>query len=135
MNFEQRARCISDQYSGYVAIDDIRVNGAMTLGEDIADLAGEVLAYEAWKDATRGQKPYKRDGLTPDQRFFVGFAQWACQNTRPEEQRQRALTDYHSPPRYRVNGVVVNMPEFAKAFACKAGAPMTKRAASVCSIW
>jgi endothelin-converting enzyme/putative endopeptidase len=133
--FEERAKCISDQYGRYVAIDDIRVNSAMTLGEDIADLAGQVLAYAAWKQATRGAKPYKRDGLTPDQRFFVGFAQWACSNMRPEEQRERALTDYHSPPRYRINGVVVNMPEFAKAFACKAGAPMRKPAASTCSIW
>ena len=108
---------------------------ALTLGEDIADLGGEVLAYEAWKSAVGDRKLTDRDGFTPDQRFFIGFAQWACENARAEQQREWALTNVRSPARYRVNGVVVNMPEFAQAFSCKPDAPMTKPAAKVCSIW
>jgi endothelin-converting enzyme/putative endopeptidase len=134
-SFAERARCVSDQYGGYNAVDDIKINSALTLGEDLADLGGEILAYEAWKDAVKDQELGDRDGLTPDQRFFVGFAQWACENTRPEQQREWALTNPHSPAKYRINGVVVNMPEFAKAFSCKSGAPMTKPAGKACSIW
>jgi len=134
-NFAERAKCVSDQYGAYIAVDDIKINSALTLGEDIADLGGEILAYEAWKDAVNDQELGDRDGLTPDQRFFVGFAQWACENTRPEQQREWALTNPHSPAKYRINGVVVNMPEFAKAFSCKSGAPMTKPAGEACSIW
>jgi putative endopeptidase len=74
------------------------------------------------------------DGLTPEQRFFIGFAQWDCANERPEELRMRAQVDPHSPATYRINGVVVNMPEFAKAFSCKAGQPMVKPPAKVCRI-
>jgi endothelin-converting enzyme/putative endopeptidase len=133
--FTERAQCVADQYGAYIAIDDIKVNSALTLGEDIADLGGEVLAYDAWKEAVKGLDLADRDGLTPDQRFFVGFAQWDCENVRPEQQRESALTDPHSPPKYRINGVVVNMPEFAKAFSCMAGAPMTKPAGKACSIW
>lgn len=133
--FAERAKCISDKYSQYEVVDGLKVNGALTLGEDVADLGGEVLAYEAWKDAVKGMELPMRDGLTPDQRFFVGFAQWACSNMRPEQERELALTDPHSPPRYRVNGVVVNMPEFAKAFQCRPGAPMTKPAGQACRIW
>jgi endothelin-converting enzyme/putative endopeptidase len=133
--FAERAKCISDQYSQYEVVDGLKVNGALTLGEDVADLGGQVLAYEAWKDAVKGMELPVRDGLTPDQRFFVGFAQWSCSNMRPEQEREQVLTDPHSPPRYRVNGVVVNMPEFARAFQCRPGAPMTKPAGQACRIW
>ena len=75
------------------------------------------------------------DGLNPDQRFFVGFAQWACANNRPEEMRVRAVTDPHSPAQYRINGVVVNMPEFSQAFSCKAGQPMVNAPEKVCKVW
>jgi putative endopeptidase len=75
------------------------------------------------------------DGLTPDQRFFVGFAQWACENNRPENERANAITDPHSPGKYRINGVVVNMPEFATAFSCKEGQAMVKPAPKVCKVW
>ena len=134
-NFAERAKCVSDQYGAYIAVDDIRINSALTLGEDLADLGGEILAYAAWKDAVKDRTLEDRDGLTPDQRFFVGFAQWDCDNTRPEQLREWALTNPHSPAKYRINGVVVNMPEFAKAFSCKTGAPMTKAAGKACSIW
>lgn len=133
--FASRAKCVSDQYGAYVAVDDIHVNSALTLGEDVADLGGEILAYQAWKDAEKGRTLAPADGLTPDQRFFVGFAQWACENVRPEQQREWALTNPHSPAKYRINGVVVNMPEFARAFSCKAASPMTKPQDRVCAVW
>ena len=86
----------------------------------------------AWKKQISEKKLESRDGFTPEQRFFVGFAQWACENDRPENQRVHALTDPHSPGRYRVNGLVVNMPEFEKAFACKPGSPWCARIAVGC---
>ncbi|PYY20295.1 MAG: M13 family peptidase [Acidobacteria bacterium] len=133
--FTQRTQCVEDQYSKYVVVDDVHINGKLTLGEDVADLGGEILAYNAWKDATKDKNLQPANDLTPDQRFFVGFAQWACENTRPEDARLRALTDPHSPARYRINGVVVNMPDFTQAFSCKAGQPMTKAADQVCRVW
>jgi putative endopeptidase len=137
--FNQRAQCIVDQYAQYTVVDDIRINSRLTLGEDAADLGGLLLAWMAWKSdiaadvAHAAQK--KRDGLTPEQRFFVGYAQWTCENQRPERLRVNAATDPHSPGKYRVNGVVVNMPEFARAFACKPGQAMVKPAGKVCRIW
>jgi len=133
--FDARTACIRDQYSQYVAVDDVHVNGELTLGENVADLGGEILAYMAWQDATKDKQLQPVDGLSPDQRFFVGFAQWACGNERPEEQRMLALTNEHAPLRYRVNGVVVNMPEFAKAFSCKAGHPMVNPPEKLCRVW
>jgi len=133
--FIERAKCLVDQYAAYTAVDDVNVDGLLTLSENIADLGGEMLAYEAWKDAGKDQKPADRDGLTADQRFFVGFAQWACENIRPERARELALTDDHAPSKDRINGVVVNMPEFAKAFSCKVGTPMTKAPEKLCSVW
>jgi putative endopeptidase len=133
--FDSRTKCVEDQYATYIVVDDIHINSKLTLGEDVADLGGEILAYMAWQDATKGQSLQPRDGLTPDQRFFVGFAQWACENVRPEDLRVHAATDPHSPGEYRINGVVVNMPEFAKAFSCKVGQPMTKPAEKVCKVW
>jgi len=129
--FDQRTKCVEDQYAGYIVVDDIHINSKLTLGEDVADLGGELLAYMAWQDATKGQNLQPRDSLTPEQRFFIGFAQWACDNDREEELRVRAATDPHSPAQYRINGVVVNMPEFAKAFGCKAGQAMVNPPAKV----
>ena len=135
VEFARRAHCVSDQYSSYIAVDDVHVNGKLTLGEDVADLGGLILAYRAWRGATANQRLAPVDGLTPDQRFFVGNAQWACSNIRPEAMRLRARTNPHSPPKYRVNGLVVNMPEFGQAFSCKPGTPMTKPAEKVCKVW
>src|SRR5882724_1198774 len=133
--FDERTKCVSDQYSSYVVVDDVHINGRLTMGEDVADLGGEILAYIAWGAANAGKNLQPVDGLTPEQRFFIGFAQWDCANERPEDQRVRAQTDPHSPPEYRINGVVVNMPEFAKAFSCRAGQPMVKPAEKVCRVW
>jgi len=133
--FDARTQCVDDQYSGYVVVDDVHINGKLTLGENVADLGGEILAYMAWKDATKDQNLQPVDGLTPEQRFFIGFAQWACANERPEDLRMRAMTDEHSPASNRINGVVVNMPDFSKAFSCKPGQPMVKPEAKVCRVW
>lgn len=131
--FTKRATCISDQYSQYTVIDDIKINSKLTLGEDVADLGGTILAYMAWKNSTSDQQLKPLDELTPDQRFFVGMAQWACGSERPEQKRVNAITNPHSPNEYRINGVVSNLPEFATAFACKAGQPMVRE--RVCRVW
>jgi putative endopeptidase len=133
--FDERTKCVRDQYSSYVVVDDVHINGALTLGEDVADLGGEILAYMAWKTATKDQKLESIDGLTPEQRFFIGYAQWDCTNERPEDLRLRAQVDPHSPAQHRINGVVVNMPEFAQAFGCKASQPMVKPTGKVCRVW
>jgi endothelin-converting enzyme/putative endopeptidase len=132
-NFTDRAQCIVDQYATYTIVDDIKINSKLTEGEDVADLGGLILAWMAWKDQTKNMQLENRDGLTPEQRFFVGYAQWACENDRPENLRVSAATDPHSPGKYRVNGLVVNMPEFQQAFSCKAGQPMVKE--NRCRVW
>ena len=131
--FKSRAACIVNQYSNYTIVDQIKINGQLTQGEDIADLGGLMLALVAWKAETAGKKLSDRDGLTPEQRFFVGYAQWACENNRPENQRVDAATNPHSPGRYRVNGLMVNMPEFKSAFKCKANDPMVSK--DPCRVW
>lgn len=133
--FDARTKCVEDQYSGYISVEDVHLNGKLTLGENVADLGGEILAFMAWKDATKDKHLEPIDGLTPEQRFFVGFAQWDCANERPEDLRVRATVDPHSPARFRINGVVVNMPEFKEAFSCKEGQPMVKPAANICRVW
>jgi len=131
--FNERADCIANQYAQYVIVDDIKINSRLTLGEDVADVGGLILAWMAWKAETDGKTLENRDGLTPEQRFFVGYAQWACENDRPENLRVKAVTDPHSPGKYRVNGLVVNMPEFERAFSCKAGSPMVSE--KRCRVW
>ena len=131
--FKERTQCLEDQYSQYIAVDDVHVNGELTLGENIADLGGSILAYIAWKSAAKDKPSRSIDGYTPEQRFFIGFGQWTCANDRPEELRVRAASDPHAPAQYRINGVVVNMPEFENAFKCKHGSAMApvKR----CRVW
>jgi endothelin-converting enzyme/putative endopeptidase len=131
--FEKRAACISNQYSNYTIIDDIKINGKLTLGEDVADLGGLLLAYMAWKQDTKSQKLEPLEGLSPEQRFFVGYGQSWCGHVRDESKRMRATTDPHSPEKYRTNGVVSNMPEFQEAFHCKAGSPMVNQ--NRCRVW
>jgi endothelin-converting enzyme/putative endopeptidase len=133
--FDARTKCVDDQYSSYVSVEDVHLNGKLTLGENVADLGGEILAFMAWQTKTRDMNLQPVDGLTPDQRFFVGYAQWDCANERPEDLRMRAQTDPHSPAKFRINGVVVNMPEFAKAFSCKSGQPMVRPSNQICKVW
>jgi putative endopeptidase len=131
--FQKRADCVSDEYSQFTVVDDIKINGKLTMGEDVADLGGQLLAYIAWKAANKGKELKPIDGFTPDQRFFIGMAQWACGNERPENLRANAITDPHSPDQYRINGVVSNMPQFQTAFSCKIGQPMVREKA--CKVW
>ncbi len=134
--FKERADCVVKQYDGFVAVDDLHVNGKLTLGENIADIGGVRIGYLAWQHrlAQPGTTPEADlDGMTPPQQFFTAYAQSWCSSTRPETTRLRVQTDPHSPEEYRVNGVVENMPEFQHAFGCKAGQPMVS--ASRCSIW
>ena len=131
--FNDRTQCIVDQYAQYVVVDDVHINSRLTLGEDVADLGGLILAHMAWRAQAVGQSLQAKDGLTPEQRFFVGYAQWACENQRPENLRLHAKIDPHSPGRYRVNGLVVNMPEFAHAFSCPVTAPLVKK--DPCRVW
>jgi putative endopeptidase len=131
--FEDRINCIRTQYAQYVVVDDIHINSKLTSGEDVADLGGTLLGYIAWKMQEQGKTLENIDGFTPDQRYFIGMAQWACENSRPEDLRVQAATDPHSPGFARVNGVVSNMPEFQKAFGCKAGQPMVHT--PTCKVW
>jgi putative endopeptidase len=131
--FDNRASCISDQYSGYTIVDDIKINGKLTLGEDVADLGGLLLAYMAWKADIQGQTLEPVDDLTPEQRFFIAYGQSWCTNERDETKRLRATVDPHSPEKYRANGVVSNMPEFQQAFHCKPGSPMVRQ--NACRVW
>ena len=131
--FEKRAACVVNEYAQFTVVDNIKLNSKLTEGEDVADLGGTLLAYIAWKNATHGQVLKPIGGFTPDQRFFIGMAQWACGDERPESKRVSAVTDPHSPLEDRINGVVSNMPEFQKAFSCKAGQPMVR--AEACRVW
>ena len=131
--FEERVQCVRDQYAQYTVVDDIKINSKLTSGEDVADLGGTLLAYLAWRKETESERLRPVDGFTPDQRFFIGFAQWACENDRPENLRVSAITNPHSPGRYRINGIVSNLPEFRTAFSCKTGQPMVQ--AKMCKVW
>ncbi len=139
-HFQQRAQCVVDEYDGFVAVDDLHVNGQLTLGENLADLAGLRLAWIAYqnvakKNGTDVNAPGTAEygGLTPAQQFFTAYGQSWCEATRPAEMRERVETDPHSPEKYRVNGVVQNMPSFAEAFQCKAGAAMVPE--KRCKLW
>lgn len=131
-NYEERAACFVKQYSQYIAVDDIKVNGQLTLGENIADNGGLQVSYKAFE--ARPQKTTTSiDGFTPEQRFFLGWAQWRCMNATDKTARMLARTDEHSPGRWRVNGVVSNMPGFAEAYHCKAGDAMLNE--TPCRLW
>jgi endothelin-converting enzyme/putative endopeptidase len=131
--FEERAGCIADEYSGFTAVDDLKLNGKLTLGENTADNGGVRIAYMALMDKIAGKDLPKIDGYTPEQRFFLSFAQIWCQNTSDQEARRRVIIDPHSPGRWRVNGVMQNNSDFTKAFSCKAGQPMVS--AKACRVW
>ena len=131
--YEERSSCIADQYSQYVVGGDTHLNGKLTLGENTADNGGVRLALMAYLAGPGASAPAVMNGFTPEQRFFIGFGQIWCENRRPEFERLRAATDPHSSGRYRVNGTLSNMPEFQKAFSCKADAPMVRQ--NQCRVW
>lgn len=114
--FMGKAQLIVDQFNGFVVLDSLHVNGQLTLGENIADLGGLNIAYEAFKRTPEGKSDKKLDGLTPDQRFFISYATIWAGSIRPEAAAQRLITDPHSPAEYRVNGTLSNMEQFYKAF-------------------
>jgi len=135
--FEKRVSCVADEYSNFVAVDDLKLNGRLTLGENTADNGGARIALMALEhmiaDDKTGKEGQKIDGYSPEQRFFLGFGRVWCEKRRPEYERMQVTTNPHSPGRYRVNGVVQNMPEFQKAWGCKTGQPMV--AENACHVW
>jgi predicted metalloendopeptidase len=133
--FKQRTQCIVDEYDQFVAVDDIHVRGKLTLGENTADNGGLRIAHMALLKSLvdAGQPTDKIDGFTPEQRFFLGWGQIWCQNQTDEMARMLALNNEHSPGNFRVSGVVQNMPEFQKAWGCKASQPMVR--ANACHVW
>ncbi|HEV2173851.1 MAG TPA: M13 family metallopeptidase, partial [Nitrospira sp.] len=135
-HFEQRADCLVKQYNNFVAVDDLHVNGKLTLGENTADNGGLRLAFMAFMAqaaADHVNLEQKTDGMTPLQHLFVGWGQNWCSTMRPELVRMLVQTDPHSPDRIRANAVVMNMPEFGQAFGCKKGQPMNP--AKMCRVW
>jgi putative endopeptidase len=133
--FVERAACVKTQYDGYVAVDDLHLNGALTLSENVADLGGLKIAFaamQAW--AKEHPDRVARDArFTPEQQFFLGAGQAWCRNIRPEELRRRVTVDPHSPAHFRINGPFSNMPQFQAAFSCKAGEPMVRQ--TRCEVW
>jgi putative endopeptidase len=133
--FVRRAACVEKQFSSYVSVDDLHVNGKLTLGENIGDLGGLKIAYAALESSQKGKEKKKADGYSPEQRFFLAWGQIWCRNVRPEQARLLVQTDPHSPGQWRVNGPLSNMPEFQEAFDCPEGAPMRRSAADACTVW
>jgi predicted metalloendopeptidase len=131
--FDQREACVAKEYSSFSVAPELNVNGELTLGENTADNGGVRVAYMALESALANRSRSQIGGYTPEQRFFLSFGQVWCANDRPEAERLQVQTDPHSPARFRVNGVVVNMPEFRKAFSCKAGQPMAPE--NACHVW
>jgi putative endopeptidase len=133
--FKERTQCIVNEYDQFVAVDDVHVRGKLTLGENTADNGGLRIANMALMKslADAAKEPEKIDGYTPEQRLFIGWGQIWCQNQTDQMARLLALNNEHSPGKYRVNGVVQNMPEFQKAWGCKAGQPMVRE--NACHVW
>ena len=134
--FERRAQCVADEYSGFEAVPGVHVNGKLTLGENTADNGGARIALMALRQVLKDEgknSSEKSDGFTEEQRFFIAFGQSWCANLSPELLRLLAQTNPHSPPEFRVNGVVSNMPEFQQAFGCKKGQAMVRE--NACRVW
>ncbi|HEY0263232.1 MAG TPA: M13 family metallopeptidase [Granulicella sp.] len=135
-NFDSREDCLADEYGSFVAVDDVKINGRLTLGENTADNGGLALAFMAFMERAKANHTdlnAKTDGFTPQQRFFIGYAQNWCSNSRPEQVRNQVLTDPHSPDHFRANGAIVNAPGFGEAFSCKKGTPMVP--VKSCRVW
>ncbi len=134
-NFQSRAECIANTYGKWPVEEKLNLIGNLVTGEAIADLGGATLALRAYRKSLEGKDRVVLDGFTPEQRFFLGFAQVWGQNMAPEEARRRALTDPHAPGPARVNLTVSNMPEFADAWNCPASAKMVRAEGDRCGIW
>ena len=134
--FQSRGQCVVDQFSSYTVEGGLHENGKLVLGESIGDLGGVKLAYLAFQKSMEGKpRPANKDGFTPEQQFFISWGQARGDAIRPETQRQFVLTNPHPVSKYRVIGPLCNLPEFEKAFACKAGDAMVRPAAERCAIW
>jgi predicted metalloendopeptidase len=132
--FQEKTACIARQYSGYEAVPGVHLNGELTLGENIADNAGVLLAFEAYRALRTGAPVVQvAGGFDEDQQFFLAVGQAWCTKMTPDLARLRAQTDPHSLPRYRVDGSLSNLPAFADAFSCKEGSPMRRKDA--CEVW
>jgi endothelin-converting enzyme/putative endopeptidase len=134
--FNERADCMVKQYDAIEAVPGVHLNGKLTLGENLADLGGTWLTWLAWQDvaqAAHTDMTAKTDGYTPDQRFWIAYAQQWCTQTRPEQLRSQAEGDPHAPDEYRANTVLTDLPEFASSFGCKKTAPMVSQ--KVCRVW
>jgi endothelin-converting enzyme/putative endopeptidase len=131
--FEERTGCVKDQYASFVAVDDLKLNGKLTLGENTADNGGLRIAYMAMLNTFAGKEPAPVDGLSAEQRFFLGWANVWCQNRTDAYARMLVNLDPHSPGKNRVNGTVSNMPEFKEAYHCAATAPMVNQ--NACRVW
>jgi putative endopeptidase len=132
-NFQERSTCVQQQFDGYEVEPGLHENGKLVLGESIADLGGLAISYAAYEKSIAGKRPQNIDGFTPEQRFFLGWAQVWGANLRPEYARLITQSDSHPVPKFRVNGPLSNMELFAKAFGCKSGAKMVRE--KVCKIW
>ena len=130
---EKRASCVADEYSEFSPIEGVKLNGRLTLGENTADNGGLRIAYLALMDTLQGKGAPSLDGFTPEQRLFLGWGQVWCQNMTEQRAKMLATVDPHAPGRFRVTGVVSNMPEFQKAFSCKKGQPMVRE--NACRVW
>lgn len=133
--FAQRTNIIDKQYSAYSPLDSVFVNGKLTMGENIADIGGLNIAFDAFRMTPQYKNNQGYDGLTPTQRFFTSFAQIWRVNARPEYLRQQVMTDPHSPAMYRVNGPLSLMPAFQEAYGCKPGSKMTCLADKCAKVW
>jgi predicted metalloendopeptidase len=134
--YNVRAELVATQFDAYEPLPGLHLNGHLTLGENIADLGGLKIAWAAWKLSRRGQAPEGTiGGFTPEQRFFLGYAETWRTLTRDEATRMRVVTDPHSPAKFRVNGPLSNLPEFFEAFGCKDGDPMKRPASVRPAIW
>jgi putative endopeptidase len=137
--FEARAAMVGKQYSAFSPLDSVYVNGKLTMGENLADLGGLNIAYTALQKQLKQKYPNgnapKYDGLTPEQRFFLSWAQIWRTNARPEYLRQQVLTDPHSPAQFRTNGPLMNMPQFFEAFGCKDDAKMVRAQQERAKVW
>ena len=134
--FKEKAQCMVDQYDAIEAVSGVHLNGKLTLGENLADLGGLWLAWLSWQDKATAEHvdmTAKTDGYTPDQRFWIAYAQQWCTDTRPEQLRSQAQTDPHAPDEYRTNSVLQDLPEFAKSFNCKPPEKMVS--AKACRVW
>jgi putative endopeptidase len=134
-NFNARTNCVSEEYSEFNVAPGVNINGKLVTGEEVADLGGATLALRAYEKSLQGKSRQTIDSFTPEQRFFLGFAQVWGENYAPQAATRAALTDPHAQGRFRVNGTVQNMPEFARAFHCAEGSKMVRDALKRCAIW